>query len=252
MQVAALPLDVSSQILERLARAPCARLGLHGGHVCLQHLQIVQFSEHVLRALDRADVRGRLLQTAVGRELQPVTQLLGRDPDRVKPLGRVHVTRVSHRIEQPPRSGQQARGQRLAPRFRDRLVQRPSDRGKPSIQLVCIDALEPLDHQLAARIALLHHARSNVLDCIARDVGRPRQLIQKLNRDIQLADGAQSAGHTSDLLTSLARLASGEASGQNRNRLAQAPGRHPGLVDAGIVAADRRGDVPVEGTGQPL
>src|SRR4029077_393863 len=96
------------------------------------------------------------------------------------------------------------------------------------------------------------HARSNVLHGIARDVGRPRQLIQKLNRDIELADGAQGAGHTPNLLTGLAGLAAGEPGRQNRYRLTQAPGCHPGLVDARIVPPEGRGNVPVERTGKPL
>ena len=180
VQEAALIFDLPREVFQGRARlgTTCPRLRLHRCHMGLQDLQVVKFAKQFLSALDRAHVRGRLLQSAAGGKFQTVTQFFRRNPHRVQSLGRVHLTSLAHRQREMPRSSQQPRCKRLTPRFRRRLVQCSPDGCQPPIELVDLHVFKPLDHRLAFRVALFHDARPHVFDGVARHIGRACQLIQ--------------------------------------------------------------------------
>ena len=114
---------------------------LHGGDVRLQHLQIVQPAERVLRALDGANRRRCRLHAGVECQLHRVAKLLGRDAHLVQLLGRVHVAGRGHRGGERLGPLEQPRAERVAPRLgsRSRPAPRPPtpDADRASSRLTC-------------------------------------------------------------------------------------------------------------------
>ena len=250
----ALILDVPREVFERFARldASGSGLGLDRRDVRLQNLEIVQLSEHVLRPLNRAHVRRRLPETAVGGQLEAVPEFLRGDAHGMQSLGRVHVAGLVHRGREPAGSGHQPCGQRLPPRFGRRLGEGRADRRQPAIQLFHVDVLETLEHQLAAALPLLHHADADVFYRGSGHLRRARQLVEQLDRHIQFADRAERAGQPPDLPAGFARLAAFEASRQHRHGLSKPSRCHAGLMDPVIVACHRLREMTLQGPGEAL
>ena len=69
------------------------------------------------------------------------------------------------------------------------------------------------------------------------------QLVDEVQRDVQLADRAERLRQAADLALRLAGLGVLEPLGQHRHRLAQAAGRDPRLVDADVLAGDGGGEL---------
>jgi hypothetical protein len=83
-------------------------------------------------------------------------------------------------------------------------------------------------------------------------MGRTRQLIQKLDRDIKFTNGPEGARDPPNLPACLSSLASDKTRGKDRYGFAQPPRRHAGLMDAAIVAGYGGRNVPQKGAGQAL
>ena len=83
-------------------------------------------------------------------------------------------------------------------------------------------------------------------------MGRTRQLIEKLNRNVQFTDGPEGTRDPPNLPASLSSLASDKTCRKDRNGFAQPPRRHAGLMDTAIIAGDGGRNMPLKGAGQAL
>ncbi len=100
-----------------VGQRPLGWLRLERGDVRLQHLQVVQPAERVLRALHGADRRRRGLDAGVKRQLHRVAKLLGGDAHLVQLLRRIHVSGRRHRGGERLGPLEQPRAERVAPRL---------------------------------------------------------------------------------------------------------------------------------------
>ena len=154
--------DVEAAVGQRAAR----RLGLHRGHVRLQHLQVVQPAERVLRALER-DAPARRPTSRRRRPRAPVRSAASwpRSAPGAAASGAYICPASSIAVGQRLRRASASRGaERVAPRLATRRPGAPrrptpaADRASSTFTL-----LEPLEHHRAPRVALLDHAARGLL-----------------------------------------------------------------------------------------
>ena len=124
-----------------------------------------------------------------------------------------------------------------------RVQQRLPDGLEPARQLVGVDALEPFEHDGAAPLPILDHQRADFGERRARHARPLAQLVDEVERDVELAHGAERLRQAADLALRLARLGVLEPLGQHRQRLAQAPRGDARLVDADVLAGDGGGEL---------
>ncbi len=194
----------------------------------LQDLQIVQPSERVLRALDGPQRRRRRLHAGVGRQLQRVAQLL-RGNAAPGAASRAHRCWPASSIAARSAFGRfSSRGaERARATSSDWLCASASPTVRqPPVQLLDVDPLEPLEHhgpRRSSRSATTWARTSSSASRGQRFGGG--ELVDELQRHVQLADGAERPASAADFAARLARLAALEPDGQHRHALRAAAAR---------------------------
>ncbi len=252
VQVAAFILERAREDVEpAVGQRPDLRFRLHRGDMDLQHLEIVQPAQRVLRLLDRAQRSGRGLAARLERQLHRVAKLLRGNPDLVELLGRIHVSRLSDGGAKKLRPLHQPRTERVAPLLRVGLGQFLGHRRQPAIELGQVDVLDPLEHFRPAFVALEHDVRADLLERGTRQRIARRQLVEDLQRHVELAHGAERFRQPPNLALRLLRLRALHARGQHGQGFAQPPRRDAGLMDAARLAADGLRYVTFQDKGPP-
>ena len=168
--------------------APAGRSCLRGGDLGLQHLEIVEPAQRVLRPAQSAHQTRGTGDTRVGCQLQTVAKLLGRNPYLMEMLGGVELPRLIDRSRQPFGSLQQSGRECLAPGLpavsRDRL----RDPGQPASELVGIDLVQAREHDPAQFLPLPLDMEPNILQGGPREVLGTGQLVEQQERDVKLSD----------------------------------------------------------------
>ena len=106
----------------------------------------------------------------VGDQLQRVPQFLCRDPHSVQLLGRVHLAGLLDCLAKPFHPVRDPRRQGMPPLRR--VGHCGNDRRflETAVELLGLDAPQPVEHHLAAPVALGNHVRADVLERVARQL----------------------------------------------------------------------------------
>ena len=142
------------------------------------------------------------------------------------------------------------RAQRVAPGLGARRRQDGIDGCEPPVELLDVDVLEPLEHDGAALVPVRSRHGHERFERRARQLlgGRPARRAAGALRPAHGPSRApvSGAGSCSAPCATCVPLTSGD---QDRHRLPQPPGGHPGLMDAVIVTGNRLRNVAFEGRG---
>ena len=87
---------------------------------------------------------------------------------------------------------------------------------------------------------------ADIGDGLTRHARLLRQVVNQVQRHVQLAHRAERAGEPTNLVPGLRGFGPVQAVGQNRDRFAEPPGRHPRVVDANAVSLDGGSEVTFE------
>jgi exopolyphosphatase/guanosine-5'-triphosphate,3'-diphosphate pyrophosphatase len=249
VQMAALVFDQAGQHRERGIERIAPRVRTRAGRsdVMLQHLQIVQPPKGVLHALERPRCFGARRRSAFVGDLERVPELLRGDPHAMQRFGRVYLPRILDRLVQPARAPDDAQGEDRTPVVtRGRMLERFANALEPTRELVRVDAIQTGEHHLAPPFPLFHDLGADLCERRAGD-GRPfSQLIGQVQRHIELANGAQRLGQTPQLALRFLPLRVMQALRDDRQRLAEAPRRHPRPMDTNVFSCDGCGQLPAE------
>ncbi len=137
----------------------------------------------------------------------------------------------------------------VPPRLGLRLDQHLSHRDQPALELGLVHLLQALDHDCPTLVALGDDQAADRLQ------GGPGQrvlgdeLIEDFNCDVEFANRPKRASQTLDFAECLPLLGAFDPRCENRNRLAQPPRRHPGLMNTVRVATNGVWNVPFESRG---
>ena len=86
----------------------------------------------------------------------------------------------------------------------------------------------------------------------ANVMGCSNKKVDQMQGHVQFPDTAERLCQTSDLALGLPGLAVVQPFGQHRDRLPQAPGRDPCLMDTGVFSRDGRGELSAQRSGATL
>lgn len=239
MEPAALVFDRADERGRRVSGAGSRRTR----RVVHEHLEVVQFAEHVLRPFELGDFPRHAGRSGLARQLEDVAKPLGGDPHAVEALGRVERAGRLDGLCERLAPALCAVGQQASP-GRTRRLRIRGQALDPTHEARGILTVDLLEHGPTPPIAVLADVRPCRTD---RDGERRVSLLEvgeQAQRDIELAHGAErpcdSAGHPH---RSRHVLPGRERRGQ-RQRFTQATRRDPGLVHRGDVTVERPPQVP--------
>lgn len=233
------------------APAPFGRCCVNLRDVVLKHLEIVEPSKLRLRTLESPDRSPCRRHSSVCGKLQRVAQLLGGDPHLVEPLGRIDETRCLHGGREASGAFHDPEGKHFAPLLDTGLRQDGTDRAKPSSELFGVHVIEPLEHQGAPIVARVHHVRADVFQGVAGNARPPRQLVQDVERDVELTHRSERSRQPPDFAAGLPGFRAFHACRQHRHRFPQPAGGHARLMDPVVVATNGGRQIPLEGACPP-
>jgi hypothetical protein len=209
--------------------------------VQLEHLQIVQPAQSVLDPFQLTDERSSRPEPTFRRNLQAVAQLLGGYANPMEAVRVVDLPGLVHCHTQALGALGEPRRERSSPAFRLGILQGLGHRRKTPIQLVDFHPVQPFQHRRAALLALFDDVGPDFLERGLGERVSGGEIVEDLEGDVQLPDGAQGAGQLTDFQVGLLRLGAPDVLRQHRDRLAEPPRRHSGLVDAYAVPSNCSG-----------
>jgi hypothetical protein len=116
-------------------------------------------------------------------------------------LRRVDLTRGLDGLVQAPGTPDDAKRERGTPVMSGRwMLERVADRIQATRELVGIHATEARQHDLPSFFPRFHHVRANLGESCRRHAGTVCQVVDEVQRHVELADGAERLRHTTELL----------------------------------------------------
>jgi hypothetical protein len=223
-------------------------LGRQGPGAVLQHFQVVQPAEEVLQRLQPRHGSARPQPGELPRQLEGVPQLLGGDANRVDPFGDVDRPRLPDGRPEPLGPAGDARGEHELP-LGGRLpaVELRHVPVDPLGQTIGVDLAQHREHLgAAARPFALQPVPDAPKRLLVRGVDGA-ELLDELQRDVQLAHAAERARHAAHPAPQLPQAGGPGRAPQDRQRLAQPPRGDTGVVDRVDVTRDGKRQVRPEG-----